>query len=210
MNEQLCSYIENISNFTAGIFKIITMRNIIYILIVFIIISCKSNNKNVIIKEKWSKGNPKLIVEWVNEADKSYYQTEYYENKAIKSRCFYKAGKLDGTAKFFDEDGFLINEKIYREGILKTEYNYKNGKLDGSEKLFHSNGQLWTERLYKNGLLWDVVSNYDSTGKAMDPGTLKEGYGIIKLYDTKGKLLEIMKYREGKFISRQQANDTIK
>jgi len=88
-----------------------------------------------------------------------------------------------------------------------TQY-YENGKpelinnridtiLDGSYKYFHENGQLWTERIYKNDKIWNVISNFDRRGNKKDPGTLKNGTGILKMYDKEGNLTETAKYRDG-------------
>lgn len=182
---------------------------IIALLIPVIFLSCKSkdnaNNGNVV--EKWDNGNPKVTKEITDKATDSYTISEFYKDGSLKSKMNYKEGKLDGSVKLFDDEGYLSVEKKYNKGILLSEYNYKYGKLNGSEKIYHPNGQLWTERLLYNGRAWEVVSNFDSTGKPMDPGTLKEGFGTIKLYDSIGNIKEIKKYREGlEVLAKDQAN----
>jgi antitoxin component YwqK of YwqJK toxin-antitoxin module len=172
-----------------------------FILLFFILslfTSCKSKNSEVKVIEKWENGNPKVEKEFINKAENSYYYSEYYNNGILKSKEKYIKGKLDGSSKFFDEEGYLCKEKRYKNGILDSEYSYKLGKLSGPERIYHPNGQLWTERILLNGRPLAVVSNFDSTGKPMDPGTLQDGYGTIKLYDKKGNLIEVRSYRDGR------------
>jgi antitoxin component YwqK of YwqJK toxin-antitoxin module len=186
------------------------MKNIIIaILISIVLFSCKSkvNVQDANVVEKWDNGNPKITKEIINKAEDKFVVTEFYRDGNLKNKTNYKAGKLDGVVKFFDEDGYLSTEKYYKAGMLESEYNYKFGKLNGPEKIYHSNGQLWTERTLYNGLPWEVVSNFDSLGKPMDPGTLKEGFGTINLYDAKGNLKETKKYKEGlEIITKEQLN----
>lgn len=170
---------------------------LIFTLMPFIMIFCKSKSDNVSIVEKWGNGNPKITKEYIDKSGDSYIYKEYYMDGNTKSKMIYHNSKLDGSAKYFDTEGYLKQEGNYKNGILLSEYTYKYGKLDGPEKIYHYNGQLWSERLLRNGKPWEVVSNFDSTGKPMDKGTLKEGYGTIKLYDKKGKLLETRAYKDG-------------
>jgi antitoxin component YwqK of YwqJK toxin-antitoxin module len=175
---------------------------------VLILISCKSKNPNQDILEKWDNKNPKIVKEYSNKAENSYAYSEYYRDGKLKTKEIYEKGKINGSAKYFDEEGYLIKEKQYKKGILDVEYTYKLGRLVGPEKVYHSNGQLWTERILLNGKPMEVVSNFDSTGKPMDPGTLKDGYGTIKLYDKKGNLVEIKNYRDGKEVINKEQNQS--
>jgi hypothetical protein len=52
--------------------------------------------------------------------DEFEIKTEYYdnENKIIRSVRFWKNGKRDSTWKVLSEDGKIISEKIYRDGLL--------------------------------------------------------------------------------------------
>ena len=171
---------------------------IIFALIPLVFAFCKSKKENGNVIEKWDNGNPKITKEITDKANNSFISIEFYRDGNLKSKVTFKQGKIEGTSKYFDEDGYLSSEKKYKNGILFTEYTYKFGKLSGPEKLWHYNGQLWTERILYDGKPWEVVSNFDSTGVAMDKGTLKNGDGTIKLYDKKGILLEVRTYRGGK------------
>lgn len=174
------------------------MRNVILIMLLpLILVCCKSKNDNGNVIQKWKNGNPRITMVYTNKPENSYVYTEYNENGTLKSISNYVKGKLDGSVKNFDTEGYLALEKRYRAGKLDAEFTYKFGKMNGPERIFHYNGQLWTERILLNGRPWKVVSNYDSLGRAMDPGTLNEGYGTIILYDKFGKQLEVRNYREG-------------
>lgn len=174
------------------------MKKIVFILLIPVLfICCKSKNENGDIVKKWKNGNIRSVMAFTNKADNSYVFTEYNEDGILKSVVNFVNGKMDGTAKFFDKEGYLATEKRYRSGKLVSEYTYKNGKLSGPERIYHENGQLWTERILLNGRPWQVVCNYDSLGNKMDAGTLNEGYGTIILYDKNAKQLEVRYYRDG-------------
>jgi antitoxin component YwqK of YwqJK toxin-antitoxin module len=170
---------------------------ILFVFIPFIMTLCTPKSDNVNVVEKWDNGNPKVTKEYRDKATDSYIFTEHYKDGNSKMTAVYHNGKLDGSCKYFDDDGYLTLEKNFKNGILLSEYAYKFGKLNGPEKIYHYNGQLWTERVLFNGKPWEVVSNFDSTGTAMDKGTLKDGFGTIKLYDKKGNLLEVRNYKDG-------------
>jgi antitoxin component YwqK of YwqJK toxin-antitoxin module len=169
----------------------------LFLFLIFSLNSCRSKNTNITVLEKWENGNPKIEKEYINKAENSYYYSEYYNTGILKMKEKYIKGKLDGSSKFFDEDGYLSKERKFRNGKLDAEYSYKLGKLSGPERIYHPNGQLWTERILQNGKPVAVISNFDSTGKPMDPGTLQDGYGTIKLYDKKGNLIEVKTYKDG-------------
>ena len=82
--------------------------------------------------------------------------------------------------------------------IVETINNTK--RFSGVYKMYYPNGKLWTERLYENGYLIEVLSNYNPLGKLQDKGTLKNGSGLIKLYDKKGQLAAIEYWEDKKFI----------
>ena len=178
-------------------------RIFVLLLLPLLLISCKSKVANPNVVEKWDNGNPKIMREYSSKKDNNYIYTEFFKDGNIKLKQNFINDKPDGSSKYFDDEGYLQMERKYIKGILSSEYNYKLGKLNGSEKIYHSNGQLWTERILADGKPWQVVSNFDSTGKPMDAGTLKEGYGTIKLYDKNGNLLETRSYKEGLEVLKQ-------
>lgn len=112
--------------------------------------------------------------------------TDYLENGQIKSIKNYNKGKLEGNYI-----SYYLNNKI------EFIFNYKNDKLDGDYKYYHENEQLWTHRIYKNGKLWNINSNFDSNGKRKDKGTIKNGTGTMKIYDTNGTLTGLETYING-------------
>jgi len=65
-----------------------------------------------------------------------------YNYTTLKEERFYKAGKLEGTAKIFYPDG-----KVMEEG------NYVNGLRDGISRWYDQEGKVTIEYEYKNGQL---------------------------------------------------------
>jgi len=159
----------------------------------------------------YSGGRKKLeVVNAVERGDTIQLLRLYAEQGYVKEEGVIKDGKYNGAVKWFYHGG---NVKIsgfykdsipygdwkeyYREGTLKAEYSFENGLKNGHYQYFYSNGKLWTERIYRNGKLWEVVANFDSTGRALDMGDLTGGNGTMKIYDDGGSLIEVMVYREG-------------
>ena len=101
--------------------------------------------------------------------DKLKMEWEYYENGQMEKEGTYIDGKRDGKWTYYNEDGSLIGERIYKDGEIwngfvvyynengkiKKEKNYKDGELDGYEKeyTYYENGQISFERNLKDGEL---------------------------------------------------------
>ena len=93
-----------------------------------------------------------------------YLEKDYYQNGQIKYSLEKNNGEIDGYAKYWDENGVLINEVEYSNGTLhgiwkeyytngtlkySTDYNY--GLRDGYEYWYYENGQKQSETLYDKG-----------------------------------------------------------
>lgn len=66
--------------------------------------------------------------------------TQYRFGKPIETRD-YKAGKLDGVVRIFEQRDFTLKQEMY----------YKEDKLDGPFRYYNSSGQVTLEYTYKNG-----------------------------------------------------------
>ena len=75
-----------------------------------------------------------------------------------------------------------------------------NGKRQGIWTWYHPNGNLFTERIWENGKLINILSCFDEQGNKLDTGTLKNGTGAMKVYNSEGKLLETFSYLNGEYI----------
>ena len=56
--------------------------------------------------------------------------------------------------------------------------------------------------MIQSGKAWTVIANYDSSGKARNPGTLKEGNGTIIFYEADGTIRESVSYINGEPVKR--------
>lgn len=122
-------------------------------------------------------------------------QTYYYPGGALKLSIEYKDGKANGNY-----------EGWYENGKLKETYTFKQDSLHGRFKYYYPSGQLWTEKQYDNGRLLNVISLYDSNGKELDKGTLKDGNGLVNYYDENGNIYLKTTYHNGMEIK----NETIR
>jgi len=139
--------------------------------------------------EKYSpngKLQTKLIDTTLAGQELKYMQT-YYESGQSKLTGYYINRK----------DMFGEWTNYYKNGQTASIVNYKTGKLNGKYQYFHDNGQLWTERTYNKGKLWNVHSNFDRKGKKKDKGTIRNGAGTLKVYDTEGNLIKTVEYKNG-------------
>lgn len=119
--------------------------------------------------------------------EKYQYFREFFETGQQKSTGFY----LNGEIQFGTWTSFYVNEKT------ESVAYYVNGQLNGIYKYFHDNGQIWTERVYKDGKLIEVIANYNKKGKKNNPGTVKDGTGILYIYDPDGNLTKTIDYIDG-------------
>jgi len=158
----------------------LNMNKFIYILFLFILISCKKDN---IIEEFYQNGNLKMraYINDNNEFDGTW--EEYYESGELLFKTFYTKGKSLDTAYFYfknkkiKEKGLLNNQQRVgwwinydSDGFLnkKTEYKIINNKS-------HLNQYISFQR---NG---DTILDESFFVKLNIPDTLKKGRNICKL-----------------------------
>lgn len=65
-------------------------------------------------KEYYSNGKIKKETRIVNGEGKT---TTYYENGKVETITTYKEGKINGTKKEFDNNGKLLKETLYKDGV---------------------------------------------------------------------------------------------
>jgi len=107
-----------------------------------------------------------------------------------------EVNKVTGEVFLTFEKNWITNKKngecvyYYENGNVQTKLNYKNGKKDGECLSYYKNGQLKFKVEYKNDALWNIYESYGSTGNKLDFGSIKDGEGYIKKYDSDGVLNE--------------------
>jgi len=106
---------------------------------------------------------------------------EYYENgKLFFKVSLNKNGEYSGIGKYYNEDGKLISEFTYKEGIkegpaklyfqngsVEQIWNYKNGKSHGINKKFDLNGNIVYREIAKNDTVI-YYSKFNEKGKLIE------------------------------------------
>ncbi|HMT69477.1 MAG TPA: hypothetical protein PKD16_04910 [Saprospiraceae bacterium] len=80
------------------------------------------------------------------------------------------------------------------KNIKLTSNTNTEGRLDGIQKYYHDNGKIFAEYEYVYGLLFNVKTLKNRKGKNLEIGTFKDGWGVLNVYDKKGKLIKKSRY----------------
>jgi len=110
--------------------------------------------------------------------NKAILEKTYYKNGILQSEVSKVSGKLNGYARYYDNESNLISIasyennilhgmwlEYYNNGITKHSVNYKFGLKDGSELWYYENGNIKSETVYDDGkvifetLRWDTNGN---------------------------------------------------
>lgn len=91
---------------------------------------------------------------------------EYYKNGQLKSSTEEKDGKSHGIQKIYNEEGVLIEENIFEEGLKEgVSYLYSNQVL--REEVFYKQGKIiWKKEFYPDGSIYELISYNEYTGCA--------------------------------------------
>ena len=177
-------------------------------------LSAAIENKNFI-NDQYPNGQQKYwIIVNIENKDTIKKFRHYNEQGIVIEEGIIVNGLYNGKVNWFYDNGIIktsgfmkdtipygIWKEYYIKGILKAQYKLLNGIKHGSYQYFHSNGNLWTERIYNMGRLWEVVSNFDLYGNSKDPGTLKNGNGVLFIYDENGNLIAKKSYKSGQALN---------
>ena len=90
-------------------------------------------------------------------------RTSFYENGKKKTEETYVGGNLQGSSKFYDAKGKIIEE-----------FNYKRNHLDGIYVKYEK-GKKIIEGTYKNGLKEGEWISYDEKGNPIGKSVFKRG-----------------------------------
>ena len=147
------------------------------------------------------------------------YQIFRYPNDSISSEGTLRDGKPDGYWKTY-----------YESGVLKSEGNRKDFLLDGVWYFYSEEGDTTLAVTYKEGLKEGVrkiylsdeiqmeqfchdirckeVRRYDKHYHLLQVIPIENGYeqGISPVYDTTGRLIEVITYKKGFLNTREVIN----
>ncbi len=120
----------------------------------------------------------------------------YYSENRIKSKAYYKNGKLDGTYILYNEDNTVLLNGIYKDGI------------PFSGKLLYEHWQNQVAH-YQDGLLHgDHIEYYtpynDRKIHILTPYKNNMKNGIQKVYDKNNNLVSTTEYKENKKCGKSQ------
>jgi antitoxin component YwqK of YwqJK toxin-antitoxin module len=129
-------------------------------------------------------------------------ETEFHSNGAVKSNITYNlAGKKDGIANYFDEDGNVSSSEFYKNGFLLEKGLIDNEGLNqGMWETYYLDGSVKTKGAYKDSEKFGKWEYYFTNGTLEQIGFYDENgkyTGEWKWYYEDGSLLRKEEYRRG-------------
>ena len=130
----------------------------------------------------------------LNGKPEGYWKT-YYENGQLKSEGNRKNYQLDGLWLFYSE-----------EGDTTLSVTYSKDMKNGPRKVYLSDEIQ--EDLFQNDIRVETSRRYDRKYRLLQVIPIKDGYeeGLSPVYDTTGRLIEIINYRKGFVNTREVIN----
>ena len=93
------------------------------------------------------------------------FEKSYYDNGNLRYKASKKNNYFNGDAEYWDEEGNLINEVEYLNGMIHGQWvdyylsgsiksiaNYNFDKKDGLETYYYENGNKKSETFYENNI----------------------------------------------------------
>lgn len=157
------------------------------------------------------------------EGEELYYasneQTPYtgwakkmHDNGLLKELIQLKDGKLDGLSMLWyknERKERQVNWKVgkreglrtewHRNGQKRTQEKYKDGKLDGLATIWYDNGQKKGEGRNVAGKLASAMA-WKPNGEKCPFTNVKDGNGVVVLYDDDGREKERFTFKEGEIV----------
>ncbi|MBS1638127.1 MAG: hypothetical protein JST26_19600 [Bacteroidetes bacterium] len=181
-----------------------------------------NNEKNSLYAEGEYKGNyavgawktyhenGKIATEgsYNNDGLKDGVWKTYYDTGILSSEESFADGKLDATNKYYNEDGSLWQEFLYKRGKLQEFKSLKNNgeviaanKVNGknfSVVLYYSNGRKQKEGLVTDGDLDGIWKEYNVFGAIQNETTYTKGKqnGKYTSYHLNGKIASEINYTD--------------
>ena len=156
----------------------ITKYNILLIFLTFITIFQFSCSKNTVTITERVDSNGKIFSIKVDEESEIELHKSYYPNGKLEYEAEMRQGIPDGIAKYWGEEGNLLNIT-----------NYENGKLHGNSIRYFENGNISSKIEYFYGEIHGVSETYHENGKIKSHQKFEYGEPISELlrFDNFGK-----------------------
>ena len=108
---------------------------------------------------------------------------EYYDDGTLFFEGEYLNGKRNGNVKFYNHNGKLLSECIFKNGL-------KNGKFIE----YYNDGKVFTKGEFLNNKEWNT-EEYDKNGNIINE--IKDGKGILNEYNVNDELIFKGEYLNG-------------
>lgn len=139
------------------------------------------------------------------------YYNIYHANGQLRDKMLISNGKIDGdyiayhpngkeseVATFSNGDRNGKSTSYYESGKIQNEGTYVTGSKDGAWKFYYENGQVESEGSYKKGTAIGEWKKYHLNGsikEIADYGTSGNKTGIVKTFNSEGKLIQELTYK---------------
>lgn len=156
----------------------------------------------------YSDGNRKQLGRWIKGLKEGKWQG-WYEGGSKQFETSFRAGKQDGLSQHWaingqktfeanfkqgEVDGLVVH--WYKNGVKEVECNYKEGEKDGVEKAWYRNGRLQFTRFCKDGRRISAKV-FKPNGEQCTRSNLKDGNGVMIIYNDDGSEKEVFTYKNG-------------
>ncbi|MCW3072473.1 MAG: tetratricopeptide repeat protein [Bacteroidetes bacterium] len=161
-------------------------------------------------KSYYRNGKQDEIGSYKKNGNKDGLWKEFYDNGSLRSEENFSDGKWDGSSKYYDDAGRMIEEYIYKNDILqeykaydptgKVVYqNKKDGKNNYDAQLYYSNANKKREGRVQGGKLTGVWKDYNMNGFITSEDNYAAGKkdGKSVTYHENGKVKAETDYSEG-------------
>ena len=147
----------------------------------------KLNNKRLFVKQyRYYKDGGWEVIQGKTFFKKDGFAYSYHANGQLKIVSQFQEGKENGKRLTY-----------YSNGNAHCICNYSNGKRAGQHTIYWDNGQLFSKEEYQNGMLWNIFERFHKDGQKMDFGKLKDGNGIVKIYNEDNSFNRFEYYKNG-------------
>jgi len=95
------------------------------------------------------------------------------------------------------DDSLFLAQRYYNGGTKYADIRYRNNLRDGLSVLYHIDGSVFCKIIFKKDCEYTVLEAFDTKGKKLNHGNLKNGTGKLIFYDA----LNDAKYSETNYLN---------
>ncbi len=138
---------------------------------------------------QWDEKGQLLVDQNYSKGAFEGVQEAYYPNGQIKTRAFYRDGKLDG-----------VLQQWFENGLVELEENFSLGEFDGLQRHFHPNGALKFENTQVKGKKQGWHRQWNETSQLLMEARFENDQpeGMVRFFYDGGALRETAQFARGK------------